>query len=121
MLRHLASIVLCLAFLASTAPAHAASVTFDAPFCSGFSVSGTGPSYTLTCETMACSAYVSSSTALPGQPILILRQCPGTASISSYQWSVSGDAGCVGAAVHRATRIDRRGGSSGVRGIRQLE
>ena len=95
MLRHLARIVLCLAFLASTAPAHAASVTFDAPFCSGFSVSGTGPSYTLTCETMACSAYVSSSTALPGQPILILMQCPGTASISSYQWSVSGDAGCV--------------------------
>ena len=95
MLRLLARIVLCLTFLVATAPTYAASVTFDAPFCSGFSVSGTGPSYTLTCETMACSAYVSSGTVLPGQPILIAVSCPATATIASYQWSVSGSSGCV--------------------------
>jgi hypothetical protein len=94
MLRLFARIVLCFAFAVSTAPAHAASITFDAPFCSGFSVSGSGPSYTLSCETMACTALLSTSTAVPGQGIVMAVQCPG-ATIASYQWSVSGDATCL--------------------------
>ena len=94
MSRLLARIVLCFTFLVATAPTYAASITFDAPFCSGFSISGTGPSYTLSCETMACTAYVSASTVLPGQPIFMAVSCPG-ASIQSYEWKVSGSAGCV--------------------------
>ena len=79
MSRLLARIVLCFTFLVATAPTYAASVTFDAPFCSGFSVSGTGPNYTLTCETMACSAYlfVEHGAAGPADPDrrLLSRHC----------------------------------------------
>jgi hypothetical protein len=95
MSRLLARIVLCFTFLVATAPTYAASITFDAPFCSGFSVSGTGPNYTLTCESMACTAAVSANSALPGQPIVIAMSCPGGATIASYQWAVSGTSGCV--------------------------
>jgi dissimilatory sulfite reductase (desulfoviridin) alpha/beta subunit len=68
--------------LAGVAPANAANFTYEDPQCADFTVTGTGPSYTLTCTliaTPACQlqAYPANPTA--GTQVSLVASCTGGA------------------------------------------
>src|SRR4029453_16567164 len=73
-------------------PASAATITFTDNNCSGFSVPGSAPNFTLVCQALACTLGASPSAPTPGGTSTMTASCSGGVGTISYSnWtSVSG-------------------------------
>src|SRR4030095_8492403 len=75
-------------------PASAATITFTDNNCSGFSVTGSGSSFTLVCQALACTLSASPATPTPGQTTTMTASCSGgTGTITFSNW-LSSTVGC---------------------------
>src|SRR4030095_10178116 len=68
-------------------PASAATITFTDNNCSGFSVTGSAPNFTLVCQALACTLSASPSAPTPGGTSNLNASCTGGGAITSWTWS----------------------------------
>jgi hypothetical protein len=67
--------------LAAAVPASAANFTYEDPQCADFTVTGTGPSYTLTCTfiaTPACQLQAYPANPAAGTQVSLVASCTGS-------------------------------------------
>lgn len=78
-----ASLATAAVFSAAT-PASAATITFTDNNCSGFSVTGSAPNFTLVCQALACTLSAAPPTPAPGATSTMTASCTGGVGAITY-------------------------------------
>jgi hypothetical protein len=87
-----ASLAATVMFVATPAPA--ATLTFTDNNCASFSVTGSAPTFTLVCQSLACTLSASPAAPTPGQTTTMTASCSGgTGAITFSNW-ISATGGC---------------------------